>query len=295
MPFDVTDYPYYRRPKNYLGKEAYNVERRGSKATPLMRTYSEGIRGDIANIKSNKSNNNKNNNKNKDLILAVGCSLTEGAGLINPETFPGHLQTLLGDKYDVINAGIGGYGVFQIERMVKKLLRYKPKTVLVQLMDFRRVPLNPKKIAEGRRKLIIYWNVKKISVLLSLILKAISRKYFMVRSSYMFRQIDNETAWNANKKYLEGIYQSCLSHQVPLVMFVWPSNDLNLLDNDFFQKKIKKFCQEKKIYTFDARKIYSHYRDAELRLKHDAHPSALANKLVAKAAKECLRKERLIK
>ncbi len=46
-------------------------------------------------------------------ILALGNSCTFGWGLPREETFVGRLQDLLGDEYDVVNAGIPGYSSFQ--------------------------------------------------------------------------------------------------------------------------------------------------------------------------------------
>ncbi|MBI2581549.1 hypothetical protein HYV87_00275 [Candidatus Woesearchaeota archaeon] len=139
ISYDLRYYPYYRRPRNRRGKDVYNVERLGKKQAPFMTTYSEGIRGDITKEK-------------RKIILAAGCSFTEGAGLTDPETFPGQLQKLVDSKkYGVINAGMGGYGLFQIEKLVEDLLKYNPAIVVVQLLDFNTLhePENSQRAALG--------------------------------------------------------------------------------------------------------------------------------------------------
>ena len=69
LSFDVEHFPYYRRPKNAQGKEAYFVEREGWDKPAVMHTYSEGIRGDIE----------REHKKGRKLILGIGCSFMEGA------------------------------------------------------------------------------------------------------------------------------------------------------------------------------------------------------------------------
>ena len=77
LSFDIKNYPFYRRPKNFKGKEAYSVERSGGNNVPLVRTYNEGIRSEIPK---------------KPFFLCVGCSFTEGIGIEDSKTFPSYLQ-----------------------------------------------------------------------------------------------------------------------------------------------------------------------------------------------------------
>src|SRR3989344_590995 len=124
---DLSNYPFFKKVKNSSGRDPYFIERIGLRNTPSIKSYSEGIRDDIANGK-------------KDIVLAVGCSCTEGVAFQSKETYPGFLQKMLQDKYKVINAGIGGYGPFQIDKMLQDLIKYKPKLAIVQFIDFMRVP-----------------------------------------------------------------------------------------------------------------------------------------------------------
>ena len=283
ISYDLSKYPYYRRPKNKRGKDIYNVERLGQQQTPSMTTYNEGIRGDITKEK-------------RKIILAAGCSFTEGAGLTDIDTFPGHLQKLVNSKqYGVINAGMGGYGIFQIEKMVESLLKYNPAIVIVQLLDFKRVPLNPQKLHRGKKNLLFGQKVKKISLLGWQLLKTVNyRKFASIRSPYMNRKASKELLWEANKKYLDALTEKCHQRGTRLILFVWPSNDPALLDHAYFQGKVQEYCRVKKIPSFNASPMFNHYRKEELQLRLDAHPSALANRLVAKAVWQCLRENKLL-
>src|SRR3989338_1288802 len=105
LHFDVRAYPFYRRMRNAKGRDPYFIERIGWKNTPIIRTSSEGIRGRI--------------DPGKQLIMVLGCSVAEGAAFHDGDTFPGQLQKMIdGKQYEVINAGVSGYGPFQINRLL---------------------------------------------------------------------------------------------------------------------------------------------------------------------------------
>ena len=278
---DLSNYPFFKKVKNSSGRDPYFIERIGLKNTPSIKSYSEGIRDDIANGK-------------KDIVLAVGCSCTEGIAFKSNETYTGFLQQMLPDKCKVINAGIGGYGPFQKYKMMQDLVKYKPKIAIIQLLDFMRVPIDEKKMREGRRHFLFYQKLKKTSFLLYYLSKLKSQKFIGPRAPYMNRKLPKEKLWELNIKYLDSMQKVCKDNQVKLVFFVWPTTNPELLHNAYFHEKVKEYCKSNKIYYFDARNIYKHYREEELKIPYDAHPSALANKLVAKAAYEELRKEKLV-
>ena len=281
LPYDLSNYPYFRKAKNSYGRDSYFIERIGLKNTPKIKTYSEGIRDDIAKEK-------------KDIVLALGCSCTEGVAFQPKETYPGFLQQMLPDKYKVVNAGIGGYGPFQIDKMLQDLIKYKPKIVIVQFIDFMRVPVDKKKIKEGKKYLLFYRQIKGISLLFSYLLRLKSRKFFSIRTFYMNRKLPKEQLWQVNQKYLDSMKRVCHENKIKLIFFIWPSNDFNWLHNAYFQDRLKEYCKANKVSYFDVRNIYQYYIEEELKIPFDAHPSALANKLVAKAAHNCLVKNKLI-
>jgi hypothetical protein len=63
-------------------------------------------------------------------ILAFGDSFTEGFAVGDDETWPAHLQRIVGRP--VLNAGVRGYGLDQIELRAERLIpRLKPTTVVL--------------------------------------------------------------------------------------------------------------------------------------------------------------------
>ncbi len=281
LHFDIRAYPFYKRMRNAKGRDPYFIERLGRKNTPIIQTSSEGIRSRI--------------DPGKQLIMVLGCSVAEGAAFQDEDTFPGQLQKMIGEKqYKIINAGVSGYGPFQINRLLHHLIKYKPSIVLVQLLDFMRVPLNVQKIVNGKRRLQFYQGVKRISYLAAFLLKLTSRRYVSIRGPYMNRKLDKEVLWEKNKKYLDSMRDLCRKSGAELVFFVWPASEAQKIHNSYFRELVTQYCQENKICSFDAAKAFSYHRDSELKLKNDAHPSALANKLAAKVAYQCLKQNKML-
>jgi len=276
VPPDLTQYPFYRwHKKNTFGRDLVYTQTIGKALAPKVKTHSEGIRGDIETEKRN-------------IILALGCSFTEGNAFINSETYPGQLQKLVdSNETAVINGGIAGYGIFQIENLLRTLTKYKPKIVIIQLPDLRRIPFNSQNLIEGKKEFIFYQRLKRISVLLWYLSK-VKPRTFLQNLNMPYRYTGAlEEAWNLNKKYLDKITQTCKKNQIKPILFVW-SMDQYLL------KKVREYAMKNHIITFDAGRIFPYYTEEELQIKHDGHPSALANKLIAKAAYHCLLKNKLI-
>ncbi len=67
-------------------------------------------------------------------VLAVGDSFTAGSDVVDSETWPAHLERILGTP--VVNAGVGGYGTDQIIMRAEQLLPLvRPHTLVVGFLD----------------------------------------------------------------------------------------------------------------------------------------------------------------
>lgn len=88
------------------------------------RTYhinSLGLRGDEIS-----------STKNKPRVVALGNSCTFGWGIPGGQTYSDRLQDILGNGYEVINAGIPGYTSYQGREFFQKdILKLKPDILLV--------------------------------------------------------------------------------------------------------------------------------------------------------------------
>ncbi len=63
----------------------------------------------------------------KTAVVLFGCSYTFGEGLNDQETFAYKLGQALGDKYQVFNLGVGGYGTHHIYNIIQSKLPYLEK------------------------------------------------------------------------------------------------------------------------------------------------------------------------
>lgn len=277
--FDIKNYPFYRYKKYTAGRQPWFLNRLGRKKTPIITISSDGIRGEI-----------KKNGKDK--ILILGCSFTEGAGLPEEKTYPSILSTFLNsNKYEAINAGISGYGIFQILHLLESLIVHKPKIIIIQFLDFRRIPLDKMKIARAKLVLQNFQKLKKLSHALTYVYKKVLRNADYLSEPYYFHSIglSNDDAWQANLKYLESISSICKREHIPVLFFQWPGIP-------FFSEKLREFSQSHGDYFCDPSEIYSYYKLEELQLdKNDSHPNELANRLIAKSLYGVLQKAHLVK
>lgn len=87
----------------------------------------EGYRSDNKDSKTDFS---------KPIVIIVGNSVIFGHGINFNETFGYRLQSKLGDKYQVINMAVQGYGLDQVYIKLEKVIKkYKPKFVITDFID----------------------------------------------------------------------------------------------------------------------------------------------------------------
>ncbi|MCK6505166.1 hypothetical protein L6R53_17505 [Myxococcota bacterium] len=68
-------------------------------------------------------------------VITLGDSQTFGGGVPADQAFPNQAEELLGDGWEVLNAGISGYRSLNIYRLVRKrLMAYQPHYLLIDAM-----------------------------------------------------------------------------------------------------------------------------------------------------------------
>lgn len=65
-------------------------------------------------------------------VFCLGDSITFGGEVPVEKTYPGVLDKLLGEKVEVINAGVFGYSTLQIMGQLERVLKLEPDAVIVQ-------------------------------------------------------------------------------------------------------------------------------------------------------------------
>lgn len=278
LRFDIKKYPYYRYKANIKGRSPWYVSQIGRKDTPVIKISDLGIRGSFISGKKN--------------ILCLGCSFTEGAGLSDKNTYPGKLSELISnDSYNVVNAGLPGYGIFQIARLCDDLIKAKPEIVILQTLDFYRYPLSSTRVGMGKLIFKTKALIRQVSLLINRFVNLITPDRFThLGGPYFIHSagISNEEIWSLNKKYLDQIKEACTVNSIKLVIFQWPGQV-------YFYKKIEQYCRNNNIYNASTNEIYSYYNENELRLhKYDRHPNTLANSLIAKAVYTALKSNGIV-
>jgi tetratricopeptide (TPR) repeat protein len=170
---------------------------------------------------------NKDNNIFR--ILLLGDSIIEGGGERDfANMFEQELNHLgINKKYEVINAAVGGYSVWQYRGFLKyKALKFNPDLILVSLSpdDF---DINKK----------IYYKTKQGFVTFGLknsgIFDLISVSPFLFRHVFLYRIflvslgkfLENKEIIDSSgegRYYLANIQEICKDRQLPLVCIVWP-------------------------------------------------------------------------
>jgi len=68
-------------------------------------------------------------------VVVIGDSVTEGSGVREEELFAGHIQALLGSRYEVINLGMSGLNTLQeIHILDVEGMKYAPDVVVVNFI-----------------------------------------------------------------------------------------------------------------------------------------------------------------
>lgn len=273
LKFNLKEYPYYRYKPNRKGRSPWYTNQIGKKDTPIIEISELGIRGSFLPKKKN--------------VLCLGCSFTEGSGLKDKDTYPGKLEELIdNNSYHVINAGLPGYGIFQIYKLFEDLIKEKPEIIILQTLDFYRYPLNPNIIRSGRFIFRGKELINRVSLIMNKLTNLITQdKYSHLGDPYFIHNegLSKKEIWRLNKKYLDKIQKTCIAKNVKLMIFQWPGQI-------YFYTQIKNYCRDNNIFHADTSEIYSYYNEEELRLhKYDRHPNALANKLIAKSLYSALR------
>jgi hypothetical protein len=222
----------------------------------------------------------------KERILMLGCSNTFGHALSDQETFPFQLQQMLGSKYEVINGGSPGWGLFQhLERFKRIVSVYNPKVVVLTLITHSPFRQPFKKEAEKKWYLnkmkVRAFLVKSalISLISNLVQKILSSDLGAGANVLRFQDNDMESVWKEDKKRLFQIKKIADEKKIKFILVAYtrlrPRDDL-------FLKLIKDFEKESGVEVVsNLNQLFLKYSKEDLNAKNDSHPSALANKVLS--------------
>ncbi len=167
-------------------------------------------------------------------ILVLGDSFTFGVGVNVEDSYPKLLETLLnqnpigeGKKYDVINAGIEGYGTEQEYRYLEKLWnRYKPDLVLVGLYSndiddvMKGIPTAGSRF-KLIRKFYFFSYLRVLQISLGTMFKDIRTGFLQIYEDHYTPELEN--ALQKTKEWLIKMRDFSYSHDAKTSIVIIPS------------------------------------------------------------------------
>lgn len=239
-------------------------------------------------------------------LVVLGDSAMFGALLDDGETFSSQLQSLVGDSIQVINTGVGGWGLFQEEKFLRREVdRLHPDIVLVhqQSLDVTRQPFPE---SQWLRKAAFMWECRIAHAVrhyskLATTIAHLARKVILGRS---IRGVVNEVVdergsngegptpaflecWKKDCDRLVAMKELAERHGAKFVMLTGGPRDHTRSCNgqpntQFFLREMSEFCRSHGIVEI---KMTGQLQDYDLEsltfLPVDGHPSPLWNRLTA--------------
>jgi hypothetical protein len=251
-------------------------------------------------------------------ILVLGDSHVFGTGLSDIETFCSQLQARVGEKYKVINAGVPGWGMFQMDILLRRIIETaRPEIVIVFFCsgDVTRQPFPPdqpqRKAAFLRQSRFIY-AVRHYTRLGSLVGHMI--QWIVLRRTN--RGVINDVVDDHRGDAPSMIYRQCLERDrarlaamkvltdrygAKLFLLIGSARDhIHLAAGadkkvvSFFLGEMKAICKELGIIGCEGPADVERYSSDDLMLPNDTHPSPLWNRLSAEAACKVLDSAKLL-
>ena len=241
-------------------------------------------------------------------ILVLGDSFTFGAGVADEETFASLLDNMLGDEVSVVNGGQPGYGLFQIEATLRRLVdMVRPEIVVVVLWqgDFlRRPPTENEREALFRNQRIS--RVIKASVLLTHTYRMIERAIILLGVERAIPHAGEGGRGVGVDAFLQGLESDrpvllamsklAIKYGKGLVIVLWPREDFTAIIPEAEVSLALQLTQRLQIISRELGVPFGSVqptmrrlgRARQLVISGDGHPTPVAHCLAAKAIHEVI-------
>ena len=207
--------------------------------------------------------------------ITVGNSITMGFGIISSETYSNQLENLLErydkkyNSYQIINAGVQGYSIYQEYQMLKESMKFKPDFVTIGfcMNDVYSTPVMNRLL--GKKEIEEYGIMKTTNPILSYLLNetGYGRLFIMLRReiklkksqkireeltkeyyswlTYSKKGANIEEAWGNVLSDLEEFYKFTKKNNLQCILLIFP---------DFYQLFNKKVQRPQKVLIEHAEK-----------------------------------------
>ncbi len=113
---DAITVPFSHRKDPLLG---YTMVKRAAQIMAVKKARSRLIYSVLYNLTPEGFRVTPQHPQAEEAVVFMGCSLTFGEGLEDEDTYPYKVSELLGDRYQVFNLGVSGYGTHQVVAMIE--------------------------------------------------------------------------------------------------------------------------------------------------------------------------------
>lgn len=217
-------------------------------------------------------------------VLMLGDSYTFGWGVADNETMPAQLQHLLDEResgWQVLNAGVPGWGLFQQEVVLARVVeRYRPEVVVLTLVrsDLYRLPFEDD---ESRTAYLSRARIRSFlrrSTALSFVKERLGgflQTNFGATEHFRLGE-ELEDLWERNTRYLDGLSHYLGLQGTRLLVLVYPFR------TPAFGEMVEAYCVHQGLDCItDLRESFEAYGEERLQLPLDGHPTPLAHSLAA--------------
>jgi hypothetical protein len=242
-------------------------------------------------------------------ILVLGDSFTFGAGVADDETFASRLDAMLGEEVSVVNGGQPGYGLFQMEATLRRLVEVvKPQIVIVTIWQgdlLRRPPSQSERATLFRNQKIS--RVLKTSVFLTHIIRMIEKAIVILggegvvpRAGEGGRGTTGADSYlrglEADREVLRTMNELAMKYGKGLAIVFWPKEDFadHIPDAEIglaeqLTERLEKFSRETQIPFVSVQKnMRTKGRSRQLLIPGDGHPTPVAHCIAAMTIHELI-------
>ncbi len=243
-----------------------------------------------------RSNGNEYSGDGRVRVLALGDSYTFGWGVEDQETFCSQLEQLSNGKLEVINAGMPGWGVFQEEIRLRRVIdTIRPDYVLVTIIQDGnlRQPFETEEqrrafLASGRRRQFI----RKCSRLVTLLARTLESWSLTKEGRAVPNAQPREDAsdagpseayrscWEKDMLRLLAMKELAEQHGAKFAVAGWPSQSSGNMP--FFRAGVADLSEKHGMVTVDLFEVLGGYRlNSDMRIPGDSHPTSRAHRIAA--------------
>lgn len=241
-------------------------------------------------------------------VLALGDSYTFGSGVADEETFSHQIQRISGERFSVINAGVPGWGVFQMQiRLHQALASVQPKFVLVTIpeLDVYRQPLDPAATRSAVRMQRFKNAIRRYSRLITLTWRFAEGKYLEWSNRATLNSVSPapqgttgssaagepqgpstlfKSLWQLDRARILEMRDRAAAQGARLIVAGWPQRTR---DTEYFLSQIAALNQEG-IIGVDLSRSLGDYSEASFIIAGDGHPSPLGHATAARQLTDVL-------